>query len=123
LHTGTQSSSKLYFYLLKPTTATASQVLIPLRAEATLTESLRNQTVLEYPTIYVLPNPPEALGESFMLEIQYVETNDSHDRIRARRTGNEDRAQGEEQQGMERGDDAPLDAKGILAMLKRDIAL
>jgi hypothetical protein len=123
LHTETQSSSELYFYLLKPTTATASQVLIPVRAEATLTESLRNQTVLEYPTINVLPNPPEAVGEGLMLETEYVETNDSHDRIRARRAGNEDQAHSSEQQATEKGGDAPLDAKSILAMLKRDIAL
>lgn len=62
------------FYLLKPATASTKKVLIPLSPRSTLTESLSNRTVLEYPTIYLLsasttsaPLPP-----GFMLEDEYL---------------------------------------------------
>lgn len=34
--------------------------------------SLQNRVVLEFPTIYVLPYPPEALPRQYMLEEQFL---------------------------------------------------
>ena len=67
------SSPERYFYLLKPRTASREKVLISLDSSSTLGNSLRNQLVLEFPTIYVLPMPPEQLPKRFMLEKQYME--------------------------------------------------
>lgn len=122
----TQSSSKLYFYLLKPTTGTTSRVLIPLKPEATLTESLQNQALLEYPTIYALPMPPEALVEHFTLEVDYMESIAKNQKARidgSNKQGDGSRISAGEPQDHELENGAPLDAKSILAMLKRDIAL
>ena len=122
-HPDTQSPSELHFYLLRPTTGTATRVLIPVNAEATLTDSLQNQTVLEYPTIYAVPTPAEALGERFMLEAGYLE------RIaKISKTQPDKSKQGDDGSRIsgrlhhETENDAPLDANSILAMLKRDIA-
>ncbi|KAF2197105.1 hypothetical protein GQ43DRAFT_444522 [Delitschia confertaspora ATCC 74209] len=61
-----------HFYLLKPRTNSQKRVLIPLSPSALLSESLRGQTVLEFPTIYVLTTPVESLPQDFMLEAQYL---------------------------------------------------
>ena len=60
-----------YYYLLKPGTMCASRVLIQLSPESSLTESLQDQRVREYPTIYMLPDPPDNLRVGFMLEKEY----------------------------------------------------
>lgn len=51
------SSTTHKFYLHKPHTSTKSTVLIPLSATATITINLKNQHVLEFPTIYVFDSP------------------------------------------------------------------
>ena len=61
-----------HFYLLRPHTPTASHVLVPLLPGSTLSTSLNNRVVLEFPTIHVLPYPPEALPEQYMLEEQFL---------------------------------------------------
>lgn len=61
-----------YFYLLRPHTPTASRVLVPLGPASTLSTSLENRVVLEFPTIFVLPYPPEALPGHYMLEEQFL---------------------------------------------------
>lgn len=61
-----------HFYLLRPHTPTASRVLIPILPDSTLSNSLKNRVVLEFPTIYVLPYPPEALPGQYMLEEQFL---------------------------------------------------
>lgn len=110
------------FYLLKPFTASKSTVLIPIDAMQTLTECLKSRVVLEYPTLYVLPNPPDDLPACFQLEEDYTklqkaeqaeveglmqETNES--------TGGALTASREEEK--------PLDANSILDMLKRDVGV
>ncbi|KAL1886628.1 hypothetical protein Plec18167_000560 [Paecilomyces lecythidis] len=54
----------LYFYLHRPRTATKQTILIPLQPSDTLTTSLRNRTVLEFPTVYVLPQSPQSLSQT-----------------------------------------------------------
>ncbi|PKX97698.1 zinc finger HIT domain-containing protein [Aspergillus novofumigatus IBT 16806] len=67
------------FYLHRPRTATKQPVLIPLSPSMTFTSALRDRAVLEFPTIYALPQPPEAVraekeNPSFILEEDYLRT-------------------------------------------------
>ncbi|CAG7925493.1 unnamed protein product [Penicillium olsonii] len=67
----------LFFYLHRPRTTTKKPVLVPLLQSATLNATLRNRTVLEFPTIYALPLRAEELAEkesSFILEEEYLRT-------------------------------------------------
>lgn len=66
------SETEPHFYLLRPETASGSRVLIPLPSDRTLTQSLQDRTVLEFPTIYVLPHHPSQLLAPFMLEDAYL---------------------------------------------------
>ncbi|KAK8192998.1 hypothetical protein IWZ00DRAFT_260529 [Phyllosticta capitalensis] len=62
------------FYLLKPyIPASQPRVLIPLSPESTLTEALRDQVVIEFPTIKLLPHPQgdAPLPEGFILEDEF----------------------------------------------------
>lgn len=68
----TASLTPYNFYLLRPHTPTASHVLVPLAPASTLSTSLKNRVVLEFPTIFVLPYPPEALPGQYMLEEQFL---------------------------------------------------
>ncbi|KAI4246087.1 MAG: hypothetical protein L6R42_010001, partial [Xanthoria sp. 1 TBL-2021] len=62
----------VHFYLLLPSTPTSYRVLIPLAPNATLTSALRDQLVLEFPTIYALKQPPDKLPKGFMNEENYL---------------------------------------------------
>ncbi|KAL3455119.1 hypothetical protein BJX64DRAFT_298058 [Aspergillus heterothallicus] len=81
LNTGSDTPNfhrKIYLYLHRPRTATKQPVLCPLLPNATLADSLRGRTVLEFPTIYVLRTPltesqPEQ-NVKFMLEKEYLRT-------------------------------------------------
>lgn len=122
--TQARSSTKDYFYLLKPTTAIASRVLIPLNSTATLTDSLRNQTVLEYPTIYVLTSAPDELGAGFMIEKEYIEEMAKTRTIQPGAPSKASSASSHQPGAQEKkSNDASIDAKSILNMLKRDVAL
>lgn len=56
-----------YYYLIKPRTTGAEKVLIVLSPTDSLLDCLRNQTVLEFPSIQILPNPPHSLPSGFIL--------------------------------------------------------
>ena len=63
----------VYFYLHRPRTSTRQPVVAPLLPQTSLAEALRGRTVLEFPTIYVLPYSPETLRQDhehphFLLE-------------------------------------------------------
>ena len=125
---GTQNNPPQHFYLVRPNTASPSRILVPLNPDATLTESLRNRTVQEYPTIYVLLDPPAALGPEFMLESNYLESvvregRESKATGRTSSSFSENRGSTGVQSALERDGGAPLDAQSILKMLKRDVAL
>lgn len=69
----------LYFYLHRPRTTTKKPVLAPLPPPTKLASALRERTVLEFPTIYALPDSPAtllALKETslFTLEEEYLRT-------------------------------------------------
>ncbi|KAL4808613.1 hypothetical protein BDV18DRAFT_88111 [Aspergillus unguis] len=83
-NTNTSSSSEsqihpyrnAFFYLHRPRTATKQPVISPVNSNAKLSDTLRNRTVLEFPTIYVLQSPLEDQpGESrFISEKEYLQT-------------------------------------------------
>ncbi|KAK0777011.1 Box C/D snoRNA accumulation [Friedmanniomyces endolithicus] len=114
-----------HFYLLRPATTGTSKVLIPLHGQATLTECLKNRTIQEYPTLFVLPASPHALPTGFMLHDDYIRSVNEDDAEVTRHTQSTDR----QRAGLESGSEgqqtaagsAPLDAQGILNMLKRDV--
>jgi hypothetical protein len=56
-----------YYYLVKPHTTGTEKVLIVLSPTDNLLDCLRNQTVLEFPTIQVLSSPPQSLPKGFIL--------------------------------------------------------
>lgn len=116
-------SSDRYFYLLKPATTSASRVLIPLESSTTLTKSLQNRTVLEYPTIYVLSDCPESLRSGFLLESNYQKSRAAKDRtiFGQSNIGQHPNALDERLQHHDQASSDTLDAKSILEMLKRDI--
>lgn len=62
---------KLHFYLLRPQTATTVPVIIPVPHSSTISDCLRDRVVLEFPTFYALPDPPDALPAAFMAEAEY----------------------------------------------------
>jgi hypothetical protein len=69
----------LYFYLHRPRTTTKKPVVVPVPPLAKLQSVLREHTVLEFPTIYALPDSPETIlaskeTSSFILEEEYLRT-------------------------------------------------
>ncbi|PYH73019.1 uncharacterized protein BO88DRAFT_441505 [Aspergillus vadensis CBS 113365] len=70
-----------YFYLHRPRTATKQPVLAPLPPKITIAAALRGHTVLEFPTIYVLPDSPDTIraqeDSKYILEEEYLRTHQS----------------------------------------------
>lgn len=69
----------LYFYLHRPRTTTKKPVVVPLSPSMSLTVALRERIVLEFPTIYLLPESPEELladreSSDWILEEEYLRT-------------------------------------------------
>jgi hypothetical protein len=62
-----------HFYLVKHHTSSNRRVLIPVPSDAQLSTCLQNRIVLEFPSIHILPNPPDSLPPQFQLEADYVE--------------------------------------------------
>ena len=111
-----------HFYLLRPFTASKSIVLTPIDASKSLTECLKEQTVLEFPTIYVLPDEPHSLPDGFQLTEHYEKVQKAEEaevdalvQRTNQSTGGALTATREEEK--------PLDANSILDMLKRDVGV
>lgn len=69
----------LFFFLHRPQTTSKKPVLAPLSPSGTLNMILRNRTVLEFPTIYALPDGEKTLladqdKSPFILEEEYLRT-------------------------------------------------
>ncbi|KAE9964710.1 hypothetical protein BLS_008124 [Venturia inaequalis] len=62
-----------YYYLVKPRTTGAEKVLIVLSPTDSLLDCLRNETVLEFPSIQVLSKPPHSLPHGFVLVHNWLE--------------------------------------------------
>ncbi|KAI6817017.1 hypothetical protein KC332_g3828 [Hortaea werneckii] len=119
-----------YFYLLKPGTSSTSKVLLPLKEEASLTASLQDQTVQEYPTVVLLAHSPEKLPLGYVLLEQYLKAQASEDaelHAALAAAGKSMEAVKTElpmpppSSSSQHGEKEELDAESILNMLKRDI--
>jgi hypothetical protein len=112
-----------FFYLLKTGTTSSSKVVIPLDLGTSLTHCLQDRTVLEYPTIFVLPNAPDSLPDGFILEEDYnmIRKGEEAELKEALRSLGPSRQQQTMQP--EPRDTLPshTDAQRILDMLKRDV--
>ncbi len=113
-----------YFYLLRPHTTSSSRVLIPVSHFAPLKEILKNQIVLEFPTIYALKYAPDALPEGFILESEYLgqskaeaqELDELLSRVKA-----PDLEEGEVEDG-EKALQEAMDKKRLLDVLRKDLS-
>ncbi|OGM48746.1 HIT finger domain protein [Aspergillus bombycis] len=114
------SHRELYVYLHRPRTSTKQPVLVPLSPTATLTSALRGRTVLEFPTIYILSNSPDALSEEenskFLLEKDY---------LRMQPQGEAESGETSETDGDQPApgsvDISNLDEKKVLEVLQKDL--
>lgn len=113
-----------HFYLLHTGTNAKQKVLVPLSRDATLTSCLKNRTVMEFPTIYVLPYAPDSLPKEYLLEEQYLklqksERQELRDAIaKAEKKGVFEHVSRAEAAAR----NAPaMDANSILNVLKRDL--
>ena len=112
-----------HFYLHKPHTTSASRILIPLEPASMLSTCLKGQSILEYPTIFVLNQPSTALPEGFLLEYDYkkqekkmIEELDEDEKEMAPEIA---RAQ---QMSSRLKDEGDLEDSKVLESLKRDLA-
>ena len=111
-----------HYYLLKPSTSTPLHVLIPLDSKSTIVDALQDRTVLEYPTVYTLEHPPDALPEGFVLEEEYLSTLRRDMQTAEALVGDIGRTAARENQPQAQvGDNGAVDAQAILDMLKRDV--
>lgn len=116
------SHRDVYFYLHRPRTPTKQPVLIPLAPAMTLTSALRGRTVLEFPTVYILPDSPDTIraedkeGARFLLEDEYLQT-----------VGPEKDEESTGQKGVDDAQDqaavdlGQVDEKKVLEVLKQDL--
>ncbi|KLJ13708.1 hypothetical protein EMPG_11367 [Blastomyces silverae] len=71
-----QQHKQHHFYLHRPQSRSKLPVLIPLTESVTITDALRNHSVLEFPTFYVLPwAAGELPADRFVLEEVYLREN------------------------------------------------
>ncbi|RLM00116.1 hypothetical protein CFD26_108211 [Aspergillus turcosus] len=110
------------FYLHRPRTATKQPVLIPLSPTMTFTSALRDRAVLEFPTVYALPQSPDALlaekeNPRFLLEEDYVRTQGPETDL------NEAMLQEASEDQVHTGnlDLGDIDEKKVLEVLKQDL--
>ncbi|PWY94205.1 putative HIT finger domain protein [Aspergillus sclerotioniger CBS 115572] len=109
----------VYFYLHRPRTTTKQPVLIPLSPKMSITAALRGHTVLEFPTIYALPDSPDTLqaqeDPKYLLEEDYLRTHQSPDDT------SEDAAEEDTQLPPGAIDLGGVDEKKVLEVLQKDL--
>jgi hypothetical protein len=114
------SHRNVFFYLHRPRTRTRQPVLVPLSPTSTLTSSLRDRAVLEFPTIYVLPDSPETFSEDenakFLLEKDYLQAQPQTEP----ESGDTSETDGE-QLAPSAVDIPNLDEKKVLEVLQKDL--
>lgn len=111
----------LYFYLHRPRTTTKKPVLIPLSPSSKLVDALRGHTVLEFPTIYTLPDSSKTLlaekeTSPFILEEEYIRTVGPEDTAESEESA--DDTSGAPGSGVDLGD---IDENKVLEVLKQDL--
>lgn len=109
----------LHFYLHAPRLPSTQPVLIPLSHDASLSISLRNRLVLEFPTIYVLECSASEMPDGYVLEEVFdkkMQQESFRDSVMAKLRGNEE---GEIDEVTKQ--DEGVDAKKIEEVLKQDL--
>ncbi|EFE34550.1 HIT finger domain protein, putative [Trichophyton benhamiae CBS 112371] len=114
------SSTTLHIYLHRPQTCAKVPVLIPVTDQSmALGAVLRDRTVLEFPTFYVLEHSPDQIsGEKYLLEEQYV--TQYKDDIDPDGSGEEGEID-EEEESEEAKRLAELNALKVMEVLRRDL--
>ena len=64
--------SDVHFYLHSPNTPSTIKSLIPITSDAKIADVVKERFLLEFPTIFLLYDPPETLPTPFMLEADYA---------------------------------------------------
>ncbi|KAJ5977980.1 hypothetical protein N7501_001322 [Penicillium viridicatum] len=116
----------LYFYLHRPRTTTKKPVLTPLLQTLPLNTVLRNRTVLEFPTIYALPESAETLfadkdNSKFILEEDYLRTAEPDEIGQSSTTSDNDDAAGNEALPGSSVNLQDVDENLVLEVLKKDL--
>lgn len=116
----------LYFYLHRPRTTTKKPVLTPLLQSSSLNTVLRNRTVLEFPTIYALPESAETLfaekdKSNFILEEEYLRTAGPEEIGQSSTMSEEDDMAGNEAVVGSSVNLQDVDEKRVLEVLKQDL--
>ena len=113
------TSSPLNFYLHAPRLPSLQQVLIPLKLDSTLSSCLRNNLVVEFPSIYVLQEDPMHLPNDYITEGDFdrkMQQEGFRESIMAKLSGHEE---GEIEERTGEPDD--IDTKKIEEVLIRDL--
>jgi hypothetical protein len=64
--------SNLHFYLHCPNTPSAIKSVIPIDPDAKIADIIKERLLLEFPTIFILYDPPKMLSKPFILEADYA---------------------------------------------------
>lgn len=118
-----KSRKTYYYYLLKTRLPTSEKVLISLPSDTSLFHCLRNQVVLEYPTIYALEQAPDALPEGFRTEEAYLKEfkmEQAELEEMLKEVGPLPRREGMLGQKA-KGDDEEMNADRVMEVLKKDL--
>ncbi|EXJ92287.1 hypothetical protein A1O3_00837 [Capronia epimyces CBS 606.96] len=107
----------LHFYLLKPHTMSKLQCLIPVSHTSTLTEVLRDKTILEFPTFYVREEAPGNLPEPYITEQKYDELYGSEVILDLPAYAPKDKVEDEENSLL-----PDIDENKVLEVLQKDLA-
>ncbi|EGD85513.2 hypothetical protein H113_06471 [Trichophyton rubrum MR1459] len=113
------SSTQLHIYLHRPQTCAKVPVLIPVADQSmALGAVLRDRTVLEFPTFYVLEHSPDQIsGEKYLLEEQYItQFKDDIDPDGSGEEGEIDEEESEEGKRL-----AELNALKVMEVLRKDL--
>lgn len=113
-------SPTVHFYLHAPRLPSPRPVLIPLSQSDVLSDCLRDRLVLEFPTIYALPESLEILEDQYITEeafFKQMQENGYGEKIEAKLTGNEEGEINEDS----RPEDIGVDEKKLQEVLTRDL--
>ncbi|QDS74632.1 hypothetical protein FKW77_009133 [Venturia effusa] len=116
-----------YYYLLKPRTTGMGKVLTVLSPTDCLRDCLKDQTVLEFPSIQVLSCPPHALPNGFILVHNWLDSfNKEHEEMKrlvdeAGGLEAEETLPGANEDNLPPGLQAMSNADDILAILQEDV--
>jgi HIT zinc finger len=107
--------SDLHFYLHCPNTPSAIKSIIPIKPDATIADIVKERLLLEFPTIFILYEPPQMLSKPFILEADYAKQ--YGDQASSILSTDEANGTTEEQ------DQAPsqIDEKRLLEVLQKDL--